>query len=124
MQSELVRGWLYARVKRVFVYYAMIKNRKGNRLFTAFQLRVWEAALTIPFGQVRTYSWVAGQIGSPKAARAVGSALKKNPYPVIIPCHRVVKSSGDIGEYSRGRKAKWQLIELEKRVKNLFCLNR
>ena len=99
---------------------------KKNKLigFTPFQLRVWEAALKIPFGQVRTYSWVAGQIGSPRAARAVGSALKENPYPVIIPCHRVVKSGGDIGEYARGRKAKEQLIELEKRLKNMLCLSR
>ena len=97
---------------------------KKNKLigFTPFQLRVWEAALKIPFGQVRTYSWVAGQIGSPRAARAVGSALKENPYPVIIPCHRVVKSSGDIGGYSQGRKAKGQLLELEKGIKNMFCL--
>lgn len=101
----------------------MIKKVDSIR-FTSFQLRVWNAALAIPFGQTRSYSWVAKWIGSPKAARAVGSALKKNPYPLIIPCHRVVKSSGDIGEYSRGRKAKEQLIELEKRLKNMLCLNR
>ncbi len=101
----------------------MIKKADSVR-FTSFQLRVWESALAIPFGQTRSYSWVARRIGSPKAARAVGSALKKNPYPVIIPCHRVVKSSGDIGEYSRGRKAKEQLLELEKRLKNMLCLNR
>ena len=101
-----------------------MKKKADSISFTAFQLRVWEAALAIPFGQVRTYSWVARQIGSPKAARAVGSALKKNPYPVIIPCHRVVKSSGDIGGYSRGRKVKVRLLELEKRLKNMFCLNR
>ena len=100
------------------------RNELKKVAFTPFQVRVWEAALAIPFGQVRSYSWVARQIGSPKAARAVGSALKKNPYPLIIPCHRVVKSSGDIGEYSRGRKAKVRLLELEKRLKNMFCLNR
>ena len=101
-----------------------MKKKADSIPFTPFQLRVWEAVLAIPFGQVRSYSWVAKQIGSPKAARAVGSALKKNPYPLIIPCHRVVKSSGDIGEYSRGRKAKVRLLELEKRLKNMFCLNR
>ena len=101
----------------------MRRNRE-EFAFTPFQVRVWEAALAIPFGQVRSYSWVARQIGSPKAARAVGSALKKNLYPVIIPCHRVVKSCGDIGGYSRGRKAKVRLLELEKRLKNMFCLNR
>lgn len=105
------------------IWAAMRKDRKKFS-FTPFQLRVWEAALKIPFGQRRSYSWVARRIGSPKAERAVGSALKKNPYPLIIPCHRVVKSSGDIGEYSRGRKAKGQLIELEKRLKNMLCLNR
>ena len=100
------------------------RNELKKVAFTPFQLRVWEAALAIPFGQVRTYSWVARQIGSPKAARAVGSALKKNPYPVIIPCHRVVKSSGDIGEYSRGRKAKGQLIEFEKGMKKILSQKR
>ncbi len=99
-----------------------MKKKADNIHFTPFQLRVWEAALKIPFGQTRSYSWVAGQIGSPRAARAVGSALKKNPYPLIIPCHRVVRSGGDIGEYSQGRKAKGRLLELEKGIKNMFCL--
>ena len=99
-----------------------MKKKAGSIRFSAFQLRVWEAALKIPFGSTRSYSWVARRIGSPKALRAVGTALKNNPYPIVIPCHRVVKSNGDVGGYSRGRKAKERLLELEKGIKNMFCL--
>lgn len=100
-----------------------MKKKSAKIGFSAFQLRVWEAALKIPFGSTRSYSWVARRIGSPRALRAVGTALKNNPYPMVIPCHRVIRSNGDIGEYSQGRKAKARLLELEKRMKNIFCLN-
>lgn len=98
-----------------------MKKKADSIRFSAFQLRVWEAALKIPLGRVRDYSWIARRIGSPQAARAVGTALKNNPYPILIPCHRVIKSNGDIGGYSRGRKAKEQLLELEQRLKNIFA---
>ena len=97
------------------------QKRHKESLFeglTDFQLKVFEVTRKIPFGEVRSYSWVAEQIGSPKAVRAVGSALRKNPYPFIIPCHRVVKSNGETGQYSQGQEIKKQLIELEKRLKN------
>ncbi len=100
------------------------KQKNSFEDFTSFQLKVLEATLRIPLGEVRSYRWIAEQIGSPKAVRAVGSALRKNPYPFIIPCHRVVKSHGDFGQYSQGRKIKRQLIQFEKRLKNIFCLNR
>ena len=67
---------------------------------TAFQRSVWDIATTIPFGQVRTYGWIAGQLGRPGAARAVGSALGSNPLPLIVPCHRVVCSNGSLGGFS------------------------
>ena len=96
-------------------------NLKG---MTNFQLRVWKEVLKIPLGCVRDYSWIARRIGSPRAVRAVGTALKNNPYPILIPCHRVVQSNGEIGGYSRGREVKKKLIQLENQQKNIFCLNR
>lgn len=83
---------------------------------TPFAKKVYKAVLSIPLGEVRTYKWVAQKTGSPRAYRAVGSVLRKNPYPFIIPCHRVVKSSNDIGEYAFGTKNKKRLLELEKRI--------
>ncbi len=84
---------------------------------TKFECKVLKACLKIPLGRTRTYQWVAEQIGHTKAFRAVGSALKKNPYPLIIPCHRVIKSDGKIGGFSGGKKLKIFLLELEKRLK-------
>jgi O-6-methylguanine DNA methyltransferase len=67
-----------------------------------FERAVWLKALEIPRGEVRPYGWVAAEIGRPKAVRAVGTALGHNPVPLIVPCHRVVRSDGMIGQYSLG----------------------
>lgn len=67
-----------------------------------FEQAVLRKALEIPRGQVRPYAWVAREIGHPRATRAVGSALKHNPIPVLIPCHRVVLSDGQLGQYAMG----------------------
>jgi O-6-methylguanine DNA methyltransferase len=67
-----------------------------------FERDVWEKALEIPRGEVRPYGWVAAEIGRPRAVRAVGTALGHNPVPLIVPCHRVVRSDGSIGQYSLG----------------------
>ena len=84
---------------------------------TQFQLKVFEAVLRIPFGQRRSYKWVAEQIGNPKAVRAVGQALKKNPFPLIIPCHRVIMSDGSLGGYAGGHsKRKALLLQLEQAI--------
>ncbi len=83
---------------------------------TLFQQKVFKAVLTIPLGEVRTYKWVAKKIGKPNAVRAVGQALNRNPYTIIIPCHRVVASSGAIGGYSLGVFKKKRLLNLEKRI--------
>ena len=72
------------------------------RSVTPFQERVLRTTATIPKGEVRPYGWVAREIDSPKAVRAVGSAVARNPIPLIIPCHRVVRTDGHIGEYSLG----------------------
>ncbi len=69
---------------------------------TDFERDVWQKALEIPRGEVRPYGWIAAEIGRPKAVRAVGTALGHNPVPLIIPCHRVVRSDGTIGQYSLG----------------------
>ncbi len=69
---------------------------------SAFEQDVWRKALDIPRGEVRPYGWIANEIGRPKAVRAVGTALGHNPVPLIVPCHRVVRSDGTIGQYSLG----------------------
>jgi O-6-methylguanine DNA methyltransferase len=89
-----------------------------NVKITSFAKKVYKAVLTIPLGKVRTYRWVAEKIGRPKSARAVGQALKKNPYTLIIPCHRVVASNNKLGGYSLGIKIKEALLALEKELGN------
>ncbi len=69
---------------------------------TEFEVAVWTKALEIPRGEVRPYGWIAAEIGRPKAVRAVGTALGHNPVPLIVPCHRVVRTDGTIGQYSLG----------------------
>ena len=89
---------------------------KISKDLTDFEWQVLQAALAIPLGETRSYQWVANRIGRPKAVRAVGSALRKNPYPLIIPCHRVVKSDGSLGAYAGkmdGKKAKLLAVEKE-----------
>jgi O-6-methylguanine DNA methyltransferase len=78
------------------------RERFDLRSVTEFERAVLLKALEIPRGEVRTYGWIAAQIGHPLAVRAVGSALRKNPVPVLIPCHRVVRSDGRIGDYALG----------------------
>ena len=97
----------------------MPKSVKNFKI-TKFQKKVYRCAMSIPFGQARTYKWVAKKIGSPKAARAVGTALRKNPFVLFVPCHRVVKSKGSIGNYSLGRALKQRLINLEKTRKDMI----
>jgi methylated-DNA-[protein]-cysteine S-methyltransferase len=80
---------------------------------TTFQKKVLIAVTEIPEGKVRSYAWVARKAGYPGASRAVGQALKKNPYAPQVPCHRVVASDGSIGGYSRGVARKKKLLEKE-----------
>lgn len=80
---------------------------------TAFQLKVWEALLNIPTGNLITYGGIAQIIGSPKASRAVGSAVGDNPVAFIIPCHRVIQSSGVMGNYHWGSNRKAAMIGWE-----------
>jgi methylated-DNA-[protein]-cysteine S-methyltransferase len=80
---------------------------------TTFQRRVWRAAQGIPYGETRSYKWVAEKIGMPQAARAVGQALGRNPLPVIVPCHRVLASGGGLGGFTGGLEMKKYLLKLE-----------
>jgi len=80
---------------------------------TPFQRQVWEKTRLIPFGETRSYSWVAEQIKQPGAVRAVGQALGRNPLPIIIPCHRVITADGKPGGYTGGLEMKRFLLRLE-----------
>lgn len=80
---------------------------------TEFQKKVWEALLTIPFGETRSYGQIAKQIRSPKAVRAVGAAIGRNPISIIAPCHRVIGSTGKLTGFAGGLEAKARLLALE-----------
>ncbi|MFZ8952641.1 MAG: methylated-DNA--[protein]-cysteine S-methyltransferase [Gammaproteobacteria bacterium] len=81
---------------------------------TTFQKKAWHELLTIPFGQTRSYHEVAKSIGYANAYRAVGTAVSKNPYLILIPCHRVLKNDGSIGGFAWGTKIKKILLDHEK----------
>lgn len=83
-------------------------------LGTAFQKQVWQALLSIPFGQTRSYKHIAEQIGNVKAVRAVGAANGKNPISIIAPCHRVVGANGKLVGFAGGLENKEILLKLEK----------
>lgn len=80
---------------------------------TEFQNLVWDTIHQIPFGEVRSYKWIAEQIGRPKAVRAVGSATGSNPITIVIPCHRVIGSNGKLGGYGGGLDRKRHFLKLE-----------
>lgn len=80
---------------------------------TPFQREVWRLTRLIPYGETRSYSWIAKKMGKAGAGRAVGQALAKNPLPIIIPCHRVIASDGRLGGYSGGLETKRYLLQQE-----------
>lgn len=82
---------------------------------TPFQKEVWAALLTIPFGETRTYAQIAGQIGRPKAVRAVGAANGRNPLSIIAPCHRVIGTNGRLTGFAGGLEVKAHLLGLERK---------
>ncbi|MCX5704846.1 MAG: MGMT family protein [Candidatus Omnitrophica bacterium] len=87
---------------------------------TEFARRVFRVVSTIPLGETRSYKWVAKKSGRPNAYRAVGNILNKNPWPVIIPCHRVVKCGNDLGGYVFGVKKKVLLLSRERKIKEFL----
>lgn len=105
-------------IKRLGAYYdghqVDFPDKLDLSAATAFQREVWAASRLIPYGETRSYTWVAEQIGKPKAVRAVGQALGRNPLPVIVPCHRVLAIDGAIGGFSGGLEMKRFLLRLER----------
>ncbi len=87
---------------------------------TVFEKKVLRIISKIPLGEVRSYKWVAQKAGKPNAYRAVANALSKNKYPLFIPCHRVIYSSGEIGGYFLGKPLKEKLIKLEQKIKSMI----
>jgi O-6-methylguanine DNA methyltransferase len=83
---------------------------------TSFEMKVWDIVYGIPYGETRSYDWVAKEVGSPREVRAVGQALKRNRLPIIIPCHRVINKSGDLGGFSAGVEMKRKLLKIEGRI--------
>ncbi len=81
---------------------------------TPFQQAVWRTARSIPYGETRSYGWIAATIGRPRAARAVGQAMGSNPLGIIIPCHRVVAGDGGLGGFGGGLDMKRRLLGIEK----------
>lgn len=81
---------------------------------TEFMQRVWSSLHTIPYGETRSYQEIAQDVGSRKAARAVGLACNRNPIPIFIPCHRVIGAGGKLTGYRGGLKIKANLLELER----------
>ncbi|PKH77019.1 cysteine methyltransferase [Pseudomonas sp. Choline-02u-1] len=97
-------------------YFAGTRNRFDLELDfvgSEFQKKVWAALLTIPFGETRTYSQIALQIGHPAAVRAVGAANGRNPISIVAPCHRVIGASGKLTGFAGGLEAKERLLILE-----------
>jgi methylated-DNA-[protein]-cysteine S-methyltransferase len=81
--------------------------------WTDFRARVWDATRLIPYGQTRSYSWIAAAAGQPTACRAAGQALHNNPVPVLVPCHRVIGASGALTGFGSGLPLKGLLLEME-----------
>jgi O-6-methylguanine DNA methyltransferase len=92
---------------------ASFPDRLDLAAATPFQRNVWEAARQIDYGQTKSYGWLADTINKHGAARAVGHALGKNPLPIIVPCHRVIGSKGDLTGFSGGLDVKRRLLEIE-----------
>jgi len=100
--ADALPAGLAAAVARRLAGEARVRIPLDLRGRTEFEVAVWTKALEIPLGEVRPYGWIAAEIGRPKAVRAVGTALGHNPVPLIVPCHRVVRTDGTIGQYSLG----------------------
>lgn len=111
--SSLVRGRTLAALDAFFEkkpYGVEELDFSGCR---KFDRKIYDTLLKVPFGTTVTYGQLAKQAGFPRAARAVGSAMARNPFPLVVPCHRVVPSTGGVGQYAGGRKVKQWLLDWE-----------
>ncbi|HEY2393418.1 MAG TPA: methylated-DNA--[protein]-cysteine S-methyltransferase [Candidatus Angelobacter sp.] len=107
VETERQLGEYFAGKRKVF---SIALDMRGTR----FQKDVWEALLAIPFGETRSYGQLAKQLGNPRASRAVGAANGRNPVSIIVPCHRVIGSSGKLTGFAGGLGTKAHLLGLEK----------
>jgi AraC family transcriptional regulator of adaptative response/methylated-DNA-[protein]-cysteine methyltransferase len=116
-QTSIVRNKAVASVlgEKIFTEPHRLK-KLGLRVLlkgTPFQVKVWKALLTIPLGKTASYSDIAKKVGKPKATRAVGTAVGENPFFYLIPCHRVIKKSGELGDYRWGSALKKTILDWE-----------
>jgi len=117
--SSLARRWRMLAKKELQAFFfgrlRFFSTPYDLRNMPPFTRAVLRVTAQIPYGKVRSYQWIAERLGKPKASRAVGNALARNPIPIIIPCHRVVRSDGTLGGYALGLSWKRRLLDLEKR---------
>jgi methylated-DNA-[protein]-cysteine S-methyltransferase len=107
VETERQLGEYFAGKRKAF---SVALDMRGTR----FQRDVWEALLGIPFGETRSYGQLARQLGNPRATRAVGAANGRNPLSIIVPCHRVIGSSGKLTGFAGGLDTKAYLLRLER----------
>ena len=109
-------------IERIREYYRGFQVDFSDKLDLSgampFQSAVWLATQSIPYGETRSYGWVAGKIGRTGSSRAVGQALHRNPLPIIVPCHRVVGSDGRLVGFGGGIDLKRHLLELERQAES------
>lgn len=105
---EQINGYLKGKVKTFDIYDSL--QISG----TDFQKSVWEELIKIPYGETKTYKEIAQKINKPKSVRAVANAIGKNPFFIIIPCHRVIRNDGKMGGFAYGLDIKEKLLDLEK----------
>lgn len=113
VETERQLGEYFAGKRKAF---SVALDMRGTR----FQKDVWEALLAIPFGETRSYGQLAKQLGNPQATRAVGAANGRNPISIIVPCHRVIGSSGKLTGFAGGLEMKAHLLSLEEMGEKLF----
>lgn len=117
LHRPVVRGeapeWLQPTIDRFFKTWRVDDRVVDLSDLTHFEQAVLRAAATIPPGQVRSYGWVASQVGKPRAVRAVGQVMARNPLPLFFPCHRVVAASGELHNYGYGLAMKARLLRME-----------
>lgn len=117
VDSSAYFGTLPQRLKSYFNgNYTEFPDKLDLSSATDFQRSIWEKTRTIPYGETRSYSWVASEAGYRKASRAAGNALGDNPFPVIVPCHRVIRNDGGLGGFTGGIEVKEYLLQLEQSV--------
>jgi len=117
-------GWAHLARELDAYFKGELKEFTQNIKFTrgtCYERKIWRTLKEIPYGEVRTYKWIASRIGNPQATRAVGQALKRNPLPIILPCHRVISSDGTLGGFSCGVLIKKWLLRHEFGIEGRVC---